>query len=459
MPGGTSCRGGISCREYNRRVIVRASLVLVLLTPAFVAAQPLTITAPAAPGGGWDQTARAMQRVLAGIEPGVSVQVDNVPGAAGTIGLARFIQSERGNPGALLVTGLVMVSGAIINGSPVSLADTTPIARLTGEYEVIVVPAASRYQSIGDLIAAFRADPGGVSWGGGSAGGTDDLLVRLIAEQAGLPASSVNYIAYAGGGAALAAVLGGQVSAAVSGYAEFAGQIAAGQLRMLAVSSASRVAGLDAPTLRESGIALDLANWRAVVAPPGLSVAEQTALTDRITRLATSDEWRATLRQNGWDDQFLAGPPLRQFLLAEQSRIEDVLRRLASTNRARPATLAVTLTPMTLPATAGGVFLIALVLVIAATATRHRPSFDPRGARMAGVIIVALAILPLVFTTLGFVAASTLMFASAATALRGQQPSIRTIAFDIGVGAAFSILLFMVFTRGLGVSLPAPSLF
>ena len=191
------------------------------------------ITAPAAPGGGWDQTARAMQRVLAEIEPDLNVQVDNVPGAAGTIGLSRFIQSERGNPHALMVTGLVMVSGVITNHSPVSLADTTPIARLTGEYEVIVVPAHSPYRSLVDLVAAFKTDPGSISWGGGSAGGTDDLLVRLLAEQVGLPASSVNYIAFSGGGAALAAVLGGQVSAAVSGYEEFAGPIAAGQLRIL----------------------------------------------------------------------------------------------------------------------------------------------------------------------------------------------------------------------------------
>src|SRR5918994_150190 len=164
--------------------------VMQVLVPGLSVAQSLVITAPAAPGGGWDQTARAMQRVLAAIEPGVNIQVENVPGAAGTIGLARFIQTERGNPNALLVTGLVMVSGAITNQSPVSLTDTTPIARLTGEYEVIVVPAASPYGSIADLLAAFRKDPGSVSWGGGSAAGTDDLLVRLLAEQIGLPASS-----------------------------------------------------------------------------------------------------------------------------------------------------------------------------------------------------------------------------------------------------------------------------
>src|SRR5262245_7531744 len=395
------------------------ALLIVALLPALVTAHPpsqnaagdraLVITAPAAPGGGWDQTARAMQRVLAEVEPGVSVQVDNVPGAAGTIGLARFIQSERGNPGALLVTGLVMVSGVIINGSPVSLADTTPIARLTGEYEVIVVPDSSPFRSLGDLIDAFKKNPGGVSWGGGSAGGTDDLLVRLLAEQIGLPASSVNYIAFAGGGAALAAVLGGQLSAAVSGYAEFAGQIASGQLRVLAVSAASRVSGIDAPTLRESGIRLDLANWRAIVAPPGLSDSEQEALTARITRLATSRHWRATLEQNGWDDQLLTGPALRQFLLSEQARIDDMLRRLAATNDRSPTALAVTLTPSSLPNTIAILFVAVLALTLLTTA--KSPSVpDRQGARMAAAIIIALLILPAVFVSMGFIASSVLLF-------------------------------------------------
>ncbi len=428
------------------------ALLIVALLPTAVTAQPLVITAPAAPGGGWDKTARAMQRVLAAIEPGVSVQVDNVPGAAGTIGLSRFIQSERGNPGALLVTGLVMVSGVILNGSPVSLADTTPIARLTGEYEVIVVPSSSSFHTMGELVDAFKRDPGSVSWGGGSAGGTDDLLVRLLAEQIGLPASSVNYIAFAGGGAALAAVLGGQLTAAVSGYAEFAGQITAGQLRVLAISAASPVAGINAPALRESGIALELANWRAVVAPPGLSDQEESELTERIARLTASPQWKATLAQNGWDDQFLTGAPLRQFLLAEQSRIDDVLRRLSATDARAPA-LALVVTPSTLP-NAVALLLAVVLMLVAWSTTRHSFSLDRTGRRMAGAIIVALLVLPLVFVTAGFVASSTLIFAAAATALRGRRPSARTLGVDVAVGALFSLLLFVVFTRGLGVSLP-----
>jgi putative tricarboxylic transport membrane protein len=426
--------------------------VMLVLVPGLSAAQSLVITAPAAPGGGWDQTARAIQRVLAAIEPGVNVQVENVPGAAGTIGLARFIQTERGSPDALLVTGLVMVSGAITNHSPVSLADATPIARLTGEYEVIVVPAASPYGSMADLVAAFRQDPGSVSWGGGSAGGTDDLLVRLLAEQIGLPATSVNYIAFSGGGAALAAALGGQVSAAVSGYAEFAGQIAAGQLRILAVSAPTRVAGIDAPTLRDSGIALDLANWRAIVAPPGLSDVEEATLVRRITTMAASSQWRTTLEKNGWEDQFLAGRPFRQFLLAEQSRVEAVLQRLNATNTAGSSPF-VTLTPQTLPSIVAMTFIGALGLTLVNT-FKHRQAFDPSGIRMSMAIVALLAVLPIVFVTLGFVPASTLAFAVTATALRGQRPLPRALMVDLAIGAVFSVVLFVAFTRGLGVSLP-----
>src|SRR5262245_2535774 len=430
-------------------------LALASLLPSIAAGGPsLTIVAPAAPGGGWDQTARVMQRVLAEIEPGTSVQVENVPGAAGTIGLARFIQSERGNPDALLVTGLVMVSGAVINRSPVTLADVMPIARLTGEFEVIVVPTASPHRSLEDLLAAFRRHPGQVSWGGGSAGGTDDLLIRLVAEQLGMPAASVNYLAFAGGGAALGAVLGGQVAAGVSGYSEFAGQVEAGELRVLAVSAPQRVAGINAPTLREAGVALDLANWRAVVAPPGLSDTERLALTDRVTRLAQSEPWKAAIAQNGWIDLFLPGLDFRQFLLAEQARVEMVMQRLAGSDRSSAVPLTLSLTPATLPM----VFVTLLAGSVAAFAVRSRRSlrFDLRAARSAMLVVSALLLLPLLFTRVGFVAASTLLFAVVAHALDAPSswtPS-RRLALNVALGLLFSAALFVIFSRGLGVLLP-----
>lgn len=432
----------------------RTVLVLVLAAAPLQAQSSLTIVAPAAPGGGWDQTARVMQRVLAEIEPAISVQVDNIPGAAGTIGLARFVQSERGNPHALLVTGLVMVSGVITNASPVSLSDATPIARLTGETEVIVVPAASPHRTLGDLIDAFKRDPGGVSWGGGSAGGTDDLLVRLLAEQVGLPASGVNYIAFAGGGAALAAVMGGQVTAAVSGYGEFAGQIAAGQLRPLAISAAERIRGIDAPTIRESGIALDLANWRAIVAPPGLSDAEHDQLIARITRMAGSPAWQSAIQQQGWDDLFLAGAGFRQFLLAEQSRVEAVLHRLAATNTA-PAQAMLALTPATVPNFIVGIFGL-LVAALAASRLKN-PAPAPRpspGFKMTLLLGLTLLLQPMLMITAGFMVASTVMFAVTAAAWRGVRPGPAVLAKDLAVGACFAAAVFFIFSTGLGVTLP-----
>lgn len=428
--------------------------MLVLAASPLHAQSSLTIIAPAAPGGGWDQTARVMQRVLAEIEPGTSVQVDNIPGAAGTIGLSRFVQSERGNPHALLVTGLVMVSGAIINASPVSLADATPIARLTGETEVIVVPTASPHQTLGDLISAFKQDPGSVSWGGGSAGGTDDLLVRLLAEQVGLPASRVNYIAFAGGGAALAAVLGGQVTAAVSGYGEFAGQIAAGQLRPLAISAAERMAGIDAPTLREAGVPMDLANWRAIVAPPGLSDAEQDALVARITRLATSEAWRQAIARNGWDDQFLAGAAFRQFLLAEQARIEAVLRRLAATDTTATPRFTLSISPTMVPNATVAIFGLLVAALVASRARDRARAVAVPAIKMAALLGLALLLQPLLMLTAGFIISSAFMFVVTATTWRGVRPAMATVARDAAVGATFAIVIYIIFTSGLGVVLP-----
>ena len=435
-------------------------LLLLALTALPAHAQSsLTIVAPAAPGGGWDQTARVLQRVLAEIEPATSVQVDNIPGAAGTIGLARFVQSERGNPHALLVTGLVMVSGVITNTSPVSLSDATPIARLTGETEVIVVPANSPHQTLADLVFAFKQDPGSVSWGGGSAGGTDDLLVRLLAEQVGLPASRVNYIAFSGGGAALAAVLSGQLTAAVSGYGEFAGQIAAGQLRPLAISAPARVPGINAPTLRESGVALDLANWRAIVAPPGLSDAERDALIERVTRVAHSAPWQQALTHNGWDDLFLAGADFRQFLLAEQARVEAVLQRLSAADTAPPARFTMAVTPTTMPNGTVAIFgLLAAALVVSRQRSHAPIALAASNRKSAAILGITLLVQPLLMLTAGFIIASTVTFVVTASTWRGVRPAMATVARDVAVGAIFAVFIDLVFTSGLGVALPQMTL-
>lgn len=246
-----------------------AAVAVALGAAAVAAPSELTIMAPAAPGGGWDQTARSMQSVLQ--EAGIvgNVQVINVPGAGGTIGLAQFVNDSKGDPTKLIVGGYVMVGAIIANQSPVSLADVTPIARLTGEYDAIVVPAGSDIKTMDDLVAKLKADPGAVSWAGGSAGGVDHIAVGLVAKAVGVNPTRINYIPYSGGGEALAAILGGQVTAGISGLGEFEGQIASGDLRLLAVTGGTGTA--EAPTLKDRGIDVEVMNWRMVAAPPGLS--------------------------------------------------------------------------------------------------------------------------------------------------------------------------------------------
>lgn len=289
--------------------------------------ESLAIMAPAAPGGGWDGTARAMQQVLQ--EEGIvqNVEVTNVPGAGGTIGLAQFANSS-GSGDQLMVSGLVMVGSILTNNSPVSLEQTTPIARLTGEYEVIVVPADSDIQSLDDLVQTFKEDPRAVSWAGGSAGGTDHILVGLIAEAVGVEPSGVNYVAFSGGGEALASLLAGDVTAGVSGLSEFAGQIEAGELRALAISSPERLEGSDIPTLIEQGVDVDLVNWRAVVAPPDLSDEDRQQLLATIEAMATSAAWQETLERLNWMDSYLAGDEFAAFLDEDRQRVEGVLKSI-----------------------------------------------------------------------------------------------------------------------------------
>ena len=293
-----------------------------------LALDSLKILVPAAPGGGWDQTGRALQAALQSEGTVKKMTVDNKGGAGGTIGLAQFVSSSKGDGNIVMIGGMVMVGAIISNKSPVNLSQVTPLARLTGEYEVVVVPGTSKVQSLKELIAQFKANPGSVSWGGGSAGGTDHILAGLIAQASGVEPSKVNYIAYAGGGEAQAAIMGGHVAAGISGYGEFAAQIKSGKLRALGISADKRVPGIDVPTLKEQGVNVELVNWRGVFGAPGISDAQKKELIDVIGKAVKSTSWRDTLKRNDWDDMYLAGDAFKTFLDADIQRIDKILAGL-----------------------------------------------------------------------------------------------------------------------------------
>lgn len=424
------------------------------LAPARVAAQALdqlTLIAPAAPGGGWDQTARAMQHALEAEHLVRVVQVENVSGAAGTIGLAQFVTSHRGRGDVLLVNGLVMLAAILWNDSPVSLEQVTPIARLTGEYEVIAVPAPSPHRTINSLVEALRLNPQGVSWGGGSAGGTDHILAGLVVAAAGIDPRRTNYVAFSGGGEAVASLLGGNVTAGISGYNEFAPHIESGRLRALAISSSDRVAGIGAPTLREQGLDVELANWRAVMAPPGISAAQRRALTDLLARLARTPTWQRTLAERDWIDAFLTEEPFERFLTAERTRVTRMVARLRGPSGDDTLNAGEWVFPLV-------VFAAALVVGLLMLGQRVKSkgqieSREPRVPTNRAALLWTSAGLLLFLATLnlsGFVVASTLLFVSVTVGFGS-----RAFARDAAVAVLFGVILYVVFTRGLGLVLPA----
>lgn len=302
------------------------ALTLAAATPALAQQLELKLMAPAAPGGGWDQTARSMQQALVASGVARSVQVTNVPGAGGSVGIAQFVNGAKGDGNQMMVNGFVMVGALAMNKSPVTLEQVTPIARLTEEIQVIVVPSNSPIKTAQDLAAAVKADIAKVTFAGGSAGGVDHVMAALFAGAVGADAKKINYIPFSGGGESLAAILGGKVTAGISGLSEYEGQIKSGKLRAIGVTSEKRIPGSDIPTFKEQGIDLVIANWRSVVAPPGITPEQKKTLTDAVEKMVKSDSWKEILKQKGWEDAYLGGDDFTDFLKKETVRVTDVLK-------------------------------------------------------------------------------------------------------------------------------------
>jgi putative tricarboxylic transport membrane protein len=281
---------------------------------------------PANPGGGWDSTGRALAAAMQAGKLVSGVQFDNKGGAAGTIGLAQFINSAKGDPNQLMMGGMVMVGGIILNKSPVSLEQVTPIARLTTENVVVVVPAKSPHKNLGELLAAFKANPGAIAWGGGSAGGTDHILIGLMAKAIGADPSKINYVAFKGGGEAVAAIIGGHVAAGVSGLSEFSEHIKSGRMRALGVSGAEREEGI--ATLKEQGVNVVLGNWRGVFGAPGITPAQRDGLVKMVRAATETPAWKESLQKNGWQPWFLGGDEYKAFLDEDIKRIGAIIESL-----------------------------------------------------------------------------------------------------------------------------------
>lgn len=278
------------------------------------AATHIKMMIPANPGGGWDTTGRALGKAMLDAKIVDTVTYDNKGGAAGALGLAQFVNASKGDPNAMMVMGAVMLGGLITGKPAVSLSSATPLARLTSEYNAFVLPANSPFKSMKEVIEQFKKDPGSVKWGGGSRGSTEHICAAMIAREVGVDATKVNYVAFRGGGEATAAILGGNVTIGGGGYSELSEYVAAGKMRAVAVTSGTRLKGVDVPTLKEQGINVEIGNWRGVYGAPGITAAQRKALTDILVRTSKSKSWAESLEKNGWTAALLTGPEFEKFV-------------------------------------------------------------------------------------------------------------------------------------------------
>ena len=278
------------------------------------AATNVKMMIPANPGGGWDTTGRALGKALTDSKAADTVTFDNKGGAAGALGLAQFVNGSKGDPNALMVMGAVMLGGIITGKPPVKLEQATPIARITSEYNVFVLPANSPLKTMADVVAQLKKDPGSVKWGGGSRGATEHIAAAMIAQKVGADPSKINYVAFRGGGEATAAVLGGNVTIGGSGYSEFAPYIADGKMKAIAVTSAQRLPGVNVPTLKEQGINVEIGNWRGVYGAPGINAEQKKALTEMVLTALKSPTWAEAMKKNDWTPAVLTGDAFAKFV-------------------------------------------------------------------------------------------------------------------------------------------------
>jgi len=279
-----------------------------------LAATNLKMMLPANPGGGWDTTGRALGKALIDAKLVDTVVYENKGGAAGALGLAQFVNASKGDPNALMVMGAVMLGGIITGKPPVSITAATPIARLTSEYNVFVLPANSPFKTLAEVIAQLKKDPGSVKWGGGSRGATEHIAAAMIARAVGVDPAKINYVAFRGGGEATAAILGGNVTIGGSGYSEFAPYIESGKMRAVGVTSGTRLKGVNVPTLKEQGIDVEIGNWRGVYAAPGITAAQRKSLTEMVVKATQSKAWAEAMEKNAWTPAVLAGEAFEKFV-------------------------------------------------------------------------------------------------------------------------------------------------
>ena len=284
-------------------------------TPAQRLGPQLRIVIPANPGGGWDQTGRALGAALMASGMVDKVIYENIGGKGGTIGLAEYTKRYGDDPNSLLIGGMVMVGALALNKTFSALHQVQALARLTSDYLVVAVPPDSSISTPKALMQAMHESLPAIAVGGGSAGGVDHMYAGMLARLSKANAEQLQYKPFPGGNDVLQALLQKQVQVGISGYSEFRDALQAGKLRALGVSSRRTMFGI--PSMRELGVDAEMSNWRAVFTGKNLSPDRTQQMLAAIQHASAHESWKNSLSSNHWNSSWLTGKSLLEFMEVE----------------------------------------------------------------------------------------------------------------------------------------------
>ncbi|GAA1463228.1 tripartite tricarboxylate transporter substrate binding protein [Williamsia maris] len=284
---------------------------------------PVTMSAGAGLGSGFDLTIRAVVDALRTDKiVTVPLPVLNKPGGAGAELLASMVRDHRGADDQIAVTSLSMMLNQLEGRSPYGYADVTMIARLMTEYFVVVTGSASPSENLGDVMTAIKADPSSIRVG---AAADDQAPFDLLVTAAGGDPSEVRYVDVEGGADQTAALRGGTVDVAIGGVSEFTGAVREGTLRALGVLAENRLPGLDAPTAREQGLDVTLANWRGLYGPPDMPATAVAYWQKALGDMVRAPAWTTIAQRSQFTTTFSTGDEFQKFLVSTQADVKAAL--------------------------------------------------------------------------------------------------------------------------------------
>lgn len=283
---------------------------------------PISMTAPTEPGSGFDLTIRTLAQVLEKERIVTSpLTLQNRPGGLTTTYMNAMVEQYKGDDDKLSVASTSTVLLDVEKRSKHSLADVTMLGSLMLEQFAVATSADAPYDDLDSMFKELAKDPSAFPV---AAPLEDSLVFILLAEEAGVDASKIKFVAYEGGGEQATAVLNGDVKVAVAGVSELKPLMTGGDLKGLAVVSEKPLPGLDIKTSTDQGYKTTLANWRLIYGPPNMPKYAVDYWTKALKEATSSKTWATVAKRNQWTTAFKTGAELESFVADTKAQIQAV---------------------------------------------------------------------------------------------------------------------------------------